>query len=252
MDLDLANKNVLIIGASGGIGSAIVNTFNEESANLFLVGRNIIKLKKLKNSLSSKNKKVFLEQCDVLNPSRLINVYKKIKKLKIKYDTLVLNIGDGKSNNKVITSKSHWEKVWDVNFNSSLYPIRQFLPLMKKNSSIIFISSIAGVKTIGAPTDYSVAKASIIALAQNLALKLAPNIRVNCVAPGNILFKGGSWENKIKKNKTHVLNMINKNVPLKRFGTPQEIANTVIFLASERSSFITGEVLVVDGGQVLN
>ena len=112
---------------------------------------------------------------------------------------MVLNIGDGKSNNKVITSKSHWEKVWDVNFNSSLYPIRQFLPLMKKNSSIIFISSIAGVKTIGAPTDYSVAKASIIALAQNLALKLAPNIRVNCVAPGNILFKGGSWENKIKK-----------------------------------------------------
>ena len=75
---------------------------------------------------------------------------------------------------------------------------------------------------------------------------------MNCVAPGNILFKGGSWENKIKKNKTHVLNMINKNVPLKRFGTPQEIANTVIFLASERSSFITGEVLVVDGGQVLN
>ncbi len=252
MDLDLANKNVLIIGASGGIGSAIVNTFNEESANLFLVGRNIVKLKKLKKSLSYKNEKVFLEQCDVLNSSRLIKAYKKIKKLKIKFDTLVLNIGDGKSNNKVVTGKSHWEKVWDVNFNSSLYPIRQFLPLMKKNSSIIFISSIAGVKTIGAPTDYSVAKAGIIALAQNLALKLAPNIRVNCVAPGNILFKGGSWENKIKKNKSLVLNMINKNVPLKRFGTPQEIANTVIFLASERSSFITGEVLVVDGGQVLN
>ncbi len=252
MDLDLANKNVLIIGASGGIGSAIVNTFNEEGANLFLVGRNLIKLKRLSKSLHSENKNIFIEQCDVLDTSSLIRLYNKIKKLNLKFHTLVLNIGDGKSINKAVTSKSHWEKVWDVNFNTSLYPIRHFLPVMNKNSSIIFVSSIAGIKTIGAPTDYSVAKAGIIALARNLALKLAPNIRVNCIAPGNIFFKGGNWESKLKINKTHVLNMIKNNVPLKRFGTPEEIANTVIFLASKRSSFITGEVLVVDGGQILN
>ena len=102
---------------------------------------------------------------------------------------------------------------------------------------------------MGAPTDYSVAKSALIALSKNLSRKVAPNVRVNVVAPGNIYFKGGTWDEKIKSNKARVDTMLESQVPMKRFGTPDEIADAVVFLSSARSSFITGSTLVVDGGQ---
>ena len=89
----------------------------------------------------------------------------------------------------------------------------------------------------------------MIGLAKNLSRKLAPDIRVNVIAPGNIYFEGGSWEKKMKNDKKNVENMINTQVPMKRFGKPEEVADAAVFLCSNKAKFITGTTLVIDGGQ---
>ena len=116
----------------------------------------------------------------------------------------------------------------------------------------MFVSSIAGMEAFGAPTDYSVAKSAIIALSKNMARKLAPDhVRVNIVAPGNVYFKDSAWDEKIKKDAPKVKNIIKTTVPMNRFSTPAEIADPVVFLCSDRASFITGATLNIDGGQTV-
>jgi 3-oxoacyl-[acyl-carrier protein] reductase len=107
------------------------------------------------------------------------------------------------------------------------------------------------MEAFGAPTDYSTAKSAIIALAKNMARKLAPNVRVNVIAPGNVYFEGGSWDEKIKKDKKRVNQIIQATVPMNRFATPQEIADSALFLCSDKANFITGSTLVIDGGQTV-
>lgn len=103
---------------------------------------------------------------------------------------------------------------------------------------------------MGAPVDYSVAKSAVMAFAKNLARKAAVDeVRVNCIAPGNIYFKGGSWDEKRKADPNGVKESIERFVPMRRFGRPEEIAAAVLFLVSECSSFTTGACLIVDGGQ---
>ena len=117
---------------------------------------------------------------------------------------------------------------------------------------MLFISSITGIEAIGAPVDYSTAKTAVIAFAQNLARKVAPEVRVNVIAPGNIHFPGSSWEEKIQTDPKIIEQMLQTKVPMKRFGNPQEIADAAAFLCSARASFITGSVMVVDGGQTVS
>ena len=107
------------------------------------------------------------------------------------------------------------------------------------------------MEAFGAPTDYSVAKTAVIALSKNMARKLAPNVRVNVIVPGNVYFEGGSWDEKIQQNKKHVDSIIKSTVPMNRFATPQEIADSAVFLCSDRANFITGATLVIDGGQTV-
>ena len=123
--------------------------------------------------------------------------------------------------------------------------------LEKSQGVLLFVSSIAGMEAFGAPTDYSVAKTAVIALSKNMARKLAPNVRVNVIVPGNVYFEGGSWDEKIQQNKKHVDSIIKSTVPMNRFATPQEIASSAVFLCSDRASFVTGVTLVVDGGQTV-
>ena len=122
---------------------------------------------------------------------------------------------------------------------------------MSKSAAITMISSIAGLEVIGAPTAYSIAKNGIIALNKNLAKKMGPDVRVNVVSPGNIMFDGSVWQKKVKENPLMVKDLIENNVALKRFAKPEEIADAVVFLSSERASFITGSSLIVDGGQTV-
>jgi 3-oxoacyl-[acyl-carrier protein] reductase len=121
---------------------------------------------------------------------------------------------------------------------------------MDRGGRIVFVASRGAFR--GEPTHpaYGASKAGMISLAQSLARRLGPRgIRVNLVAPGNIIFPGGRWEELRNANPEGVDAMIEREVPMKRFGTPEEIADAVLFLASERSSFTTGAVLVADGGE---
>jgi 3-oxoacyl-[acyl-carrier protein] reductase len=143
-----------------------------------------------------------------------------------------------------------WQKTWNSNFESALQTARIFLPMLEKSKGVLlFVSSIAGIEAFGAPTDYSTAKTAIIALAKNMARKLAPTVRVNVIAPGNVFFDGGSWDEKIQQDKERLDEIIKSTVPMNRFATPQEIADSAVFLCSDRASFITGATLVIDGGQ---
>jgi 3-oxoacyl-[acyl-carrier protein] reductase len=123
--------------------------------------------------------------------------------------------------------------------------------LRQSKGCLLLISSIAGMQVVGAPTDYSTAKAAVIALAKNMASKLAQEVRINILAPGNVYFAGGSWDEKSKKEPDVVEKFIQSTVPMNRFGSPEEIADAAVFLCSERAKFITGSVLTVDGGQTV-
>jgi len=127
------------------------------------------------------------------------------------------------------------------------------MSLKKTSGSVVCISSIAGIETTDAPIPYSIAKSALNSYVKNISKPFAKvGIRINAVAPGNILFKGSIWEKKLKKNKNKVLDMISTKVAMNRFGTPDEIAYAVSFLASPLSSFTTGNILVIDGGQTKN
>jgi 3-oxoacyl-[acyl-carrier protein] reductase len=167
-------------------------------------------------------------------------------------DVVVVNVGDGRSVSDSLPSDDEWQRTWKNNFESALQTARIFLPMLEKSEGVLlFISSIAGIEAFGAPTDYSTAKTAIIALAKNLARKLAPIVRVNVIAPGNVYFEGGSWDEKINKDKKRVDEIISTTVPMNRFASPEEIADAALFLCSNRAKFITGTTYVFDGGQTV-
>jgi len=254
MNLDINNKKVLITGASRGIGLAIAKSFLQEDAQTCLVSRGSKILfeneKKLQDEYGAGN--IFALKCDCTDKRSLENLKQEITKKWNGVDVVVVNVGDGRSVPDSLPDDEQWKKTWNSNFESALQTARIFLPMLKKsNGCLLFVSSIAGMEAFGAPTDYSTAKSAIIALAKNMARKLAPGVRVNVIAPGNVYFEGGSWDEKIQQDKKRVDEIIKSTVPMNRFATPQEIADSAVFLCSDRANFITGVTLVVDGGQTV-
>jgi 3-oxoacyl-[acyl-carrier protein] reductase len=251
MNLELNEKIVLVIGGSRGIGLSIVEKFLEEGAIVNIIARNISN--ELKTSLLRNNKgKVFFHNGDATNKISLINISKKIiKNLKI-IDIVIANVGDGKASLEALQNEDEWQESWDINFKSALNSAFVFLPLIKSLGSFIFISSIAGVEYLGAPTSYSVAKSSINTLMKSLSHKFGNNIRINSIAPGNIIFNNSRWEEKLNEAPSLVNQMLENKVPLKKFGTPEDIANVVVFLSSSKASFITGACINIDGGQTIS
>jgi len=255
MNLNLANKKTLITGASRGIGLAIAESFLQEGAKTCLVSRGSNALfeneEKLQDSYGLE--KVFACKCDCADVESLNGLKNRVKDQWGCLNIVVVNVGDGRSVPDALPDHEQWQKTWNSNFESALQTARTFLPMLEKSQGVLlFVSSIAGMEAFGAPTDYSTAKSAIIALAKNMARKLASkNVRVNVIAPGNVYFKGSSWDEKIQKDKKQVDKIIKSSVPMNRFATPEEIADSVLFLCSNRASFITGTTLVVDGGQTV-
>ena len=255
MDLNLTNKIVVVAGGTSGIGLSIASAFLREEARVAVIGRSVEKL----NNVGDQFKKelesgaLLLISADVTKPENVITLIQNIMNKFGKIDVLVANVGDGKSEPDALPSRERFLSTWEKNFTSAELIVRESLPYIEETSgAIIFISSIAGIESIGAPTDYSVAKSAIISLSKNLARKLAPTVRVNCIAPGNVYFPGGSWDEKIKQNPERVENIIQSTVPMKRFGTPEEIADATVFLSSSRAGFITGSCMIIDGGQTVS
>jgi len=255
MNLELDNKRVLITGASKGIGAAIAKRFLDEGSVVIIVSRGSKELFDLEKELQEKYGKtrIYAETCDCANSKSLADLRERINKNIGGIDVLVANIGDGRSVPDILPDDEQWQKTWGNNFESTLQTTRTFLSMLQKSEgSLLFISSITGMEAFGAPTDYSTAKSAVIALAKNMSRKVAScNVRVNVVAPGNVYFKGGSWDKKIQEDKKKVDDIIKSTVPMNRFASPREIADSVVFLCSDRASFITGATLVIDGGQTV-
>jgi len=255
MDLSLDDKKVLITGASRGIGLAVAESFLQEGAKTCLVSRGSNALfeneKILQGVYGLEN--TFACKCNCTNVESLNSLKSEVEDRWRGLDIVVVNVGDGRSVSAALPNDEQWQKTWNSNFESALQTARAFLPMLKKSKGcLLFISSITGMEAFGAPTDYSTAKSAIISLAKNMARKLAyENVRVNVVAPGNVYFKGGSWDEKVQQDKKHVDEVIKSTVPMNRFATPKEIADSVVFLCSNRASFITGTTLVIDGGQTV-
>jgi 3-oxoacyl-[acyl-carrier protein] reductase len=255
MDLILNNSRVLITGASQGIGFAIAESFLQEKAKVCLTSRGSNNLfentKKLQKTYGSD--KVLSLKCDCTSSKSLHLLKEKIECELCGLDVVIVNVGNGRSVQDALPNDEQWQKTWDSNFESALKTARAFLPmLIKSKGCLLFVSSIAGMEAIGAPTDYSTAKSAIIALAKNMARKLgSKGVRINVIAPGNVYFKGGSWDEKIQQDRKKVDDIISSTVPMGRFADPKEIADSAVFLCSGRAKFITGSVLVVDGGQTV-
>lgn len=261
MELELKDNIVLITGSSRGIGLAIAESFLEEQAQVILTGRNKVSLIEVQKILLVKNPsfKVDIWQGDLTQEQDNSKLSSYVKKKHGMLTHLICNMGNGKSVPPLTEDVNEFRRVFDINLFSAADTVNRILPLLEistKNNklscpSIIFISSICGKEVLNCPIAYAAAKASIMTYANNLSRPLGKRgVRVNVVTPGNIIFPGSTWENKIKENKKVVNTMLNKEVPLGRLGKPSDVANVVVFLASIKSSFITGANIIVDGGQV--
>lgn len=252
MDLGLNDKRVLVTGASRGIGLAIAKGFLAEGARVLIVARHEKRLRTTLAELIAAygESRVNALACDCSIAADLSRLKTQVECLWGGVDVVVANVGNGRSVPDAIPESDHWQNVWRTNFETALFSARAFLPSLEASQgSLLFIASITGLEAFGAPVDYSTAKSAVIAFAKNVARKVADKVRVNVIAPGNVHFPGSDWENKIKADPEGIANIIDTAVPMKRFGTPEEIANAALFLSSERASFITGSLLVVDGGQ---
>jgi len=254
MDLCLENKRVLVTGASRGIGLEIAKHFLQEGAKVVISSRGEKLLTQAQNELASafSKERILALPCDFTKANDVKKLYESIDKEFSGIDIVVANIGDGRSVADPIPEQQQWQQLWNINFETGLNTARIFLPMLEKSSgSLLFISSITALEAFGAPVDYSTAKSAIVAFSKNLARKVAEKVRVNVIAPGNVNFPDSSWDAKIKQDHERVDKIIESTVPMKRFGTPDEIADAALFLSSDRASFITGSVLVVDGGQTV-
>ncbi len=255
MKLNLDGKRVLITGASRGIGLAIAEAFLTEGAVVFLTSRHQADLDRLQLNLSERFaiNLIHWTACDFLDIKQIKRLKNDILTQLDGLDILVLNVGSGKSVSDPIPAKTNFECVFHLNFDTAINTAREFYPVIEKaRGNILFITSIAGLEAFGAPVDYAVAKSALVAFSKNLSRKAAADgIRVNCIAPGNIYFKEGDWDQKIKADPGRIRNLIETTVPMRRFGRPEEVAAAALFLTSECASFITGACLTVDGGQTV-
>ena len=251
MKLELEGRIALVSGASRGIGLGIAKALAAEGAKLALAARGLDGLKQAAKAIGGETS---VHAADVSDPVAAAALVRAVEQRWGKIDILVCNAGSGASVAPGQETAAEWRRVLDLNLFSATNMIEAARPVMGRGSgdrAIVCISSICGLAALGAPVTYSAAKAALNATVRGLARPLGlEGIRVNAVAPGNILFEGGTWARKIVENKTAVDDMLARDVPLRRLGRVEEIADVVAFLASPRAAFVTGTVIVADGGQL--
>ena len=251
MDFGLKDKVVIVTGASRGIGKAIALGFAGEGTRLSICGRTPETLEEAVSEIKGHGTEVFAKQTDVTDAEQAAEFVSATQDKYGQIDVLINNVGGSRWTPTLDISDQEWHEILDLNLVSAARMSRAVIPTMQAQGGgvIIMISSIWG-REGGGHITYNAAKAGEISMSKALAYELASdNIRVNTVAPGSILFPGGGWERRIKADPEGMATFVEQNLPLGRFGKPEEIANVVVFLASERASLVSGACINVDGCQ---
>ena len=241
----LKDKNIIVTGASGGIGNSIVEKLNKNGANILATGTRIEKLEELKKKFNNiKILKFDISQHDKIEEF----IENATKELGGSLDCIVNNAGITKDNLTIRMSLEEWSKVININLTSTFLMCKYSIKKMLKNKSgkIINITSVVGHTGNVGQANYTASKAGIVAMSKSLAIEYAKkNINVNCISPG---FISTAMTDKIdEKFKETII----AKIPSNRLGKPEDIANAVNFLSSDQSDYINGETLHVNGGMYL-
>ena len=241
----LKDKNIIVTGASGGIGNSIVERLNQSGANILATGTRIEKLEELKKKFDNiKILKFDISQHDKIEEF----IENATKELGGSLDCIVNNAGITKDNLTIRMSLEEWSKVININLTSTFLMCKYSIKKMLKNKSgkIINITSVVGHTGNVGQANYTASKAGIVAMSKSLAIEYAKkNINVNCISPG---FISTAMTDQIdEKFKETII----AKIPSNRLGKPEDIANAVNFLSSDQSDYINGETLHVNGGMYL-
>jgi 3-oxoacyl-[acyl-carrier protein] reductase len=254
VNLSLQNRVALVAGSSRGIGKAIAAAFLREGCCVCITGREEGPLSATLAELQSEfsDQRVISFCGDLTDPATVEQALHTTHARWSRLDIVVANLGSGNGQAGWQLENDEWERLFRLNFWGSVKLAQSAIPFIAANQhgALLFIASITGVEATPAPLPYSAAKAALINYSKNLASQVAKlGVRVNCIAPGNILFPGGTWERHLENNREKVMQMIGSSVPLARFGTPEEIAEIAVFLCSDAATFMTGACIKADGGQ---
>jgi NAD(P)-dependent dehydrogenase (short-subunit alcohol dehydrogenase family) len=240
----LQNKVAVITGGNSGIGKGIAQHFFNEGAKVAILGRNQALLDQAAYEMQNE---ILAIQGDVTNTADLKNLYEKTLHRFGRIDIVIANAGVGGKRFPIQdVEETEFNEMLNINYRCAYFTAKYSLDYLNAGASIIFIASCSAFITLKNHTLYAPTKAAMVKLAKNLAYDLAEKqIRVNSISPGYI--KTPIFDQRLQSDPDY-LKKREENIPLKRIGTPKDIANAALFLASEESSYITGIDLLVDGG----
>jgi 3-oxoacyl-[acyl-carrier protein] reductase len=248
MDLGLAGRVALVTGASRGIGAAIAAGLAAEGCRVAICARTPETLQETAARIGADGAEVLPLAADLTTTGEAERVVRETIGHFGGLDILVNNLGGGRAGD----TDEAWDFTLDVNLGVAVRATRAAIPQMKEQRQgvILIVSSVSGWQVGGSPA-YNAAKAAEIMYARSLGKDLGPfGIRANAVSPGSIMFPGGGWARRQERDPETIADFIARDMPLGRFGTPEEIANVTVFLASDRASLVTGANIAVDGCQL--
>jgi 3-oxoacyl-[acyl-carrier protein] reductase len=254
VDLGLTDKIAIVTGSTRGLGLASARTLIAEGCNVTICARGEAGLAEASadlRRLAGGDTRVVAVRADVSTDSGIADVVNRTVEAFGGLDILVNNVGLGRGSTITDTSDADWQEAFDQTLFPAIRASRLAVPHMRRRGggSIVMIASIYGRESGGRMT-YNAVKAAEISLAKSMAQQLATdNIRVNSVAPGSILFPGGSWHRRQLEDPAGIAEFVERELPFGRFGRPEEVGAVVAFLVSPRASWISGASVPVDGCQ---
>ena len=246
MDLHLTDKVALITGGSRGIGRAIALGLADEGVRVAICARGEDALRATEADLRARGVDALAVVADV---TRGEDVERAVGETVARFSALHILVNNAGGSPRDDTDDA-WDAAYQMNVLAAARATRAAVPHLRAaaGGSIVHIASIYGRES-GGPMPYNAMKAATISHAKAMALALAPDIRVNAVAPGSTAFPGGSWGRRLEEDPEGMRRFVEQNIPMGRFATPEEIANVVVFLCSDRAGWVTGACINVDGGQ---
>ncbi len=248
MKLGLNGRNAVIAGGSRGIGRSIALTFAQAGANVSICARGESALRATEAELKLHGHTVHSATCDLGNADAVAN-YVQAAALDLGGIDILVNNASGFGSKD---DEEGWAASINIDLLAAVRASRVALPHLEKSRGVIIhISSISGLKQSARQPPYGAVKAAVMHLTLSQAAAMASKgIRVNCIAPGSVEFPGGTWDRRKTSDPVLYQNTFGR-IPFGRMGTPQEIANVALFLASDAASWVTGQTIAVDGGQML-